>query len=394
MSSDSPPQNKKEFIFLIIILGSIIAIGPFTIDMYLPAFTAIADSFGAPEPLVQLSLTSYFIGLALGQIFYGPIIDRFGCRIPLFLGLLIYIASSLACCFSSDIEQLIALRFFQAIGACACVVAVPAVVRDIFPPQECARIFSRLMLVFGIAPVVAPILGNIFLLKFGWESIFVFAAGFGIFCLGLAYYAVPAGRGPNPEDKITNALQKYFGILHDRNFVICALVNALTMSALLSYITGSPFVYLKFFNISSNGYSLFFCINAIGLAAIAQINAQFLKKFSIEEILGKALLIAALTGLALVFTGQNNPTFWSLTSTLFVFLMVIGVILPNSAALALANQAKHSGSAAALLGTIQFTLATIASFLVSEFNDGTAFSMSLLIGSCGVGACLVYRVFR
>ncbi len=394
MKSDFRPQSRKEFVFMIIILGSIVAVGPFTVDMYLPAFSAIAVSFNAPEPMVQLSLTSYFIGLALGQIFYGPIIDRFGRRIPLFVGLLIYIASSLACYFSSSVEHLIVLRFFQALGACATAVVPPAIVRDIFSPQECATVFSHLVLVMGLAPIVAPVIGNIFLTIFEWKTIFIFTTGFGIFCLILAYYTIPNGESLSHRDEMSNALKKYFGILHDRNFVVCTISNGLALAALLSYITGSPFVYLNFFHISSHGYSLFFCANAIGFMVIAQVNARLLKKFSIEEILAKIMFITSLAGGILIFVGYNEPTFWFLTSILFIFLMGLGIILPNSAALALSNQPKHTGSAAALLGTLQFGLATIASFLVSKFNDGTAFSMSLIVGGCGIGSYLIYRFFR
>ncbi len=394
MTSIHLPQNKKAFAILLLILGSVTAIGPLSIDMYLPAFSAIGFDFNAAESKVQLSLTAYFIGLALSQLFYGPITDRFGRKIPLFFGLTIFVFSSIACCFAHSIDQLIVLRFFQALGACAGMVVPRAIVRDIFTPQESARVFSHLMLVMGIAPILAPIVGSMLLIHFGWKSIFVFLAAFGILCLLVSYFAIPQTKGPNVDDKISGALKKYLGILQDRNFVICAVSGGLTMSGLFAYITGSPFVYLQYFELSAETYSLIFAINSVGFIVSAQINAYFLKKFSMRQILSKVIFIPAITGLALMFIGLNNPTFWPFTITLFIFLCGVGAIVPNATALALSNQSQYTGSASALLGMLQFSLATIASFTVSMLHDESTTSMIFVIGVFGIMACLVFKLFN
>ncbi len=391
---DHKPKNHKDFIFLILILGSITAIGPLTIDMYLPAFLKIGHNFGASENLVQLSLTTCFIGLAVSQLFYGPIIDRFGKKLPLFFGLTIFIIASIACCFANNINQLIILRFFQALGACSAMVIPRSIVRDIFSPQESARVFSHLMLVIGIAPILAPIAGTMLLVHFDWKAIFVFLGSFGIICLLVSCYAIPQSKAPDINDKISSAFKKYRGILHDRNFVVCALSGGLAMAGLFAYITGSPFAYLDFFGLSSKSYSIVFAINSIGFITASQINAYFLKKFSIETILKKVLLVPAIFGIVLILVGANFPTFWLFSLTMFVFLGAIGAIVPSSTALALSNQSKHSGSASALLGTIQFSLATITSFLISKTHDGSLFYMSLIIGTCGVLSFLVYKLFK
>lgn len=394
MTSTHFPQNKKAFAILLIILGSVTAIGPLSIDMYLPAFSAIGRDFNAAESKVQLSLTAYFIGLALSQLFYGPITDRFGRKIPLFFGLTIFVFASIACCFTSNIDQLILLRFLQALGACAGMVIPRAIVRDIFTPEESARVFSHLMLVMGIAPIVAPIVGSMLLTHLGWKAIFVFLTAFGMFCLLVSYFAIPQTKGPNADDKISGALRKYLGILRDRNFLICAVSGGLTMSGLFAYITGSPFVYLQYFALSAKTYSLIFAINAVGFISAAQVNAYFLKKFSMRQILSKVIFVPAITGIALMFIGLNNPSFWSFTITLFIFLCGVGAIVPNATALALSNQSQHTGSASALLGTLQFTLATIASFAVSMLHDESTTSMIFVIGVCGIMACLVFKIFN
>ena len=190
-------DSRRKFIFLILILGGVTAIGPLTIDMYLPAFSAIARGFNAPDNLVQLSLTTYFAGLAVSQLIYGPIIDRFGKKLPLFFGLCLFVITSIACCFVTSIEQLIVMRFFQAMGACIGVVVPRAIVRDIFSPQESARIYSHLMLVMGLAPILAPMIGSFVLVIFGWQAIFALLASFGVICLVVSYFTFPQTKKPD-----------------------------------------------------------------------------------------------------------------------------------------------------------------------------------------------------
>ena len=387
-------DSKRKFIFLILILGGVTAIGPLTIDMYLPAFSAIARGFNAPDNLVQLSLTTYFAGLAVSQLIYGPIIDRFGKKLPLFFGLCLFVITSIACCFVTSIEQLIVMRFFQAMGACIGVVVPRAIVRDIFSPQESARIYSHLMLVMGLAPILAPMIGSFVLVIFGWQAIFALLASFGVICLVVSYFTFPQTKKPDRDEKISNALKKYWGILHDRTFVICALSGSFVMASLFAYINASPFAYLEFFGLSSKRYSLIFALNSLGFIMMSQINAYFLKKYSIEKVLRFALLIPVVSGSVLIFVGHYHPNFWLFTVTFFVFLGSVGMIAPNTSALALSNQSKHSGSASALLGTIQFTFATLMSFLISRLHDGGISSMTIVIGVCGISSCVVYRLFH
>lgn len=387
-------DSRKKFVFLILILGSVTAIGPLTIDMYLPAFSAISKGFSAPENLVQLSLTTYFIGLAVSQLFYGPIIDRFGKKAPLFFGLCLFIFATIACCFAHNIYELIFFRFFQAMGACIGIIVPRAIVRDIFSPQESARVFSHLMLVMGLAPILAPLCGSFILAKFGWKAIFVFLALFGVACLLVSHLAIPQTTEPNKDEKILHALKKYWEILQDRNFVVGALSGSLIMSGLFAYITASPFAYLEFFGLSAKKYSLLFAINSLGFVAASQLNAYFLRKYSFEKVLDKMLFIPVISGIFLMFVGTIYPEFWLFTGTFFIFIASIGIIAPNTTALTLSNQTKHSGSASALLGTIQFSFATGMSFLISQLHDGKIASMSIIIGICGIASCTVYKIFK
>jgi DHA1 family bicyclomycin/chloramphenicol resistance-like MFS transporter len=385
------PKNKKDFVVLLLTIGGIIAIGPLTIDIYLPAFNAIGNDFHSSEELLQLSLTSYFLGITFGQILYGPIVDRFGKKPPLFFGLTLFAISSIGCYYSTTIEQLIIFRFFQAIGACSGAVISRAIVRDIFSPQESARVFSHLILVVGVAPIMAPIVGNLLLEQFGWRAIFAFLAFFSVLCLLLVQFAVCETKGANKDEKLSKAFRKYWGILHDQNFVRNALTGGLMMAGLFAYVTGSPAIYLDFFGLSSRHYGLIFSLNAIGFVIASQINARLLKKSSIESLLSKIIFLPFCLGVALLFCPSN---FVVVTILFSLFLCSCGMIFPNATASALVNQVAHSGSASALLGTIQFGLAATASFLVSKLSDGNAMKTALVDGSCGILACLIHNFIK
>ena len=385
-------DNKKHYTILILILGSITAIAPMTIDMYLPAFNAITKSLNASESQLQLTLSSYFIGMALSQIIYGPIVDRFGKKIPLFIGLVIYIITSILCCLAKNIETLIILRFFQALGVCACLVVPRAIVRDVFTPQDSAKVFSHLMLVIGLAPIFAPFLGSILLLQFGWESIFIFSAFFGFLCLLLSYF-LPPNKGANKEDKISHALKKYLYIIKDRDFIVPAICGGLSVAGLLSYVTGSPTLYMNFFKMSAHDYSLIFSCNAICFIFMSQLNAYLLKKFSIKQVLRKTILMPSICGVALIYFSYFNPQLWIFIFLFSFFLGGVGAINPNTTALAMAKHAKHSGSASALLGTVQFSIAAIFSILISKFQ-GDGISPFVVITSCtGFFSMLVFWGF-
>ncbi len=393
MNNSQLVDSKKKLIFLILVLGSVTAIGPMTIDMYLPAFAAISHSFAAPENLVQLSLTTYFIGLSLSQLIYGPIIDRYGKKLPLYVGLSLFIISSIACCFAHNIYELIFFRFFQAMGACIGVVAPRAIVRDIFSPQDSARIYSHLMLVMGLAPILAPIVGGITLAHFHWKAIFVILAAFGLICLIISKFAIPTTRQPNKDDKLSDAFSRYRGILRDKTFLRAALSGSFIMSGLFAYITAAPFAYLEFFDLSPSQFSLLFSLNSLGFIAAAQINARLLRKYSIHNIVRKTLWIpAAAATLLFAYSFTKLPQIIPFTIFLFAFVASIGSVSPNTSALALSNQSKHTGSASALLGTIQFGCATIISFLVSKLHDGSLTSMAIVLLFCATASNLCYRV--
>jgi DHA1 family bicyclomycin/chloramphenicol resistance-like MFS transporter len=368
---------------LVFILATLTAFGPLSIDMYLPAFPQIANDFHTSIVTVQLSLTSFFLGLALGQLFYGPVIDRFGRKPPVYFGLVVYGLASILCAVAPSVEILILGRFLQALGACAGMVVSRAVVRDLYEERDAARVFSLLMLVMGVAPILAPIVGGYITTHWGWHSVFGLLGSISLICLFAVFAVLPETRGPNPLVKLSSALQTYGSIAKNRRFIGYTISGALAQAGMFAYITGSPFVFIELFKVPAAHYGWIFGSNAFGLIAASQINVRLLKKTPPEKILRYSFGILALASISLVLATVARLGFWGLVIPLFVYIATLGITLPNTAAAALSSEGARAGSASAFLGTMQFTLAAITSAAVSSFDTGTSMPMSATMASCG-----------
>ncbi|MCB0348431.1 MAG: Bcr/CflA family multidrug efflux MFS transporter [Bdellovibrionales bacterium] len=370
---------------LIFILSVLVAFGPMSIDMYLPAFTAIATDFKVDMSLVQYTLASFNVGIALGQLFYGPLSDQFGRKNILLSGMLIYIVASIGCALVVDIDHMIYLRFLQAIGGCAGMVTARAVVRDTFDGNQAARVFSTMMLIMGVAPIVAPTLGGLALLYFNWRFIFWFLGVLSTVALVAVYFYLPETL---PSDKRTphatkRSLSTYYAIFHDKLFVGYALSAGLLQGAMFAYITGSSFAFVELFNFTEQQYGLIFGLNACGLIATSQLNRFLLQKFTYNKILLRAFILNFLAALTL-FVCATTGTFsiYGITVPLFFMVSTMGVVFPNSSVGSLAHQSARAGSASALLGTIMFTCGALAAFSVSFLYDKTILPMVSVILIC------------
>lgn len=386
MSQKSP----HSFLTLILVLGSLTAFGPLSIDMYLPALPNIADSYKTSLSSVQLSLASFFVGLSIGQILMGPITDRFGRKPPLIAGLIIYGLASAACARSFDVDQLILFRFFQALGACGGMVISRAVVCDLFNQQESARVFSLLILVMGVAPILAPILGGLVTEAWNWRAIFWLLAGLSTLSLVAVSMLLPETHTPNPNVQFKSVFKTYFSIARDRQFLGYALAGGAAQAGMFAYITGSPFVFIEYYGIPSHLYGWAFGANALGLIFLSQVNGRLLKAQSFDRILNRVFILLAVFSTAVTIVGWMDLGYWSLAIPLFGYIAFLGMTFPNSTAGALAEHRAHAGSASALLGTFQFIIAALSSTAVSHFHNGTDKPMTTLIGFCGVTALLIY----
>ncbi|MFN7118398.1 MAG: multidrug effflux MFS transporter, partial [Saprospiraceae bacterium] len=379
---------------IILILGALTMIGPFSIDMYLPGFPAIAKDLQTSIANVQLSLASFFVGLALGQLFSGPITDRFGRKKPLYIGLGLYMLASLACVFAPNVETLIALRFVQALGGSVGMVVSRAVVRDLYEPEEVAKIFSMLMLVMGVAPIIAPSLGGIMAATVGWQAIFLSLTGIsGLILLGM-YLGLPETRPYDASISLhpVNVFKDYITIFKNRQFLTYTLVSGISGAGMFAYISGSPFVFIELHQVPEATFGIIFSANAFGLIMSGQLNRLFLRRFSTVQIVKFVNIIQLIFGTLLVFYGFTH---WGglpmLIFLLFIYLAVLGFLYPNSGALAMAPFGRNAGGASALLGSLQFVISAVVAGLVSAFDNGTALPMA---GGMAICSLLVFIVLQ
>lgn len=394
MQTDFPPMQSKCLPGWLILMAALTAMGALAIDMYLPSFAFIAKDLGVGSNMVQLTLSTFLAGLAMGQMFYGPISDRFGRKPPLYFGICLYVLSALGCIFARDIEVLVVLRFFQGLGGSAGMVIPRAVVRDKMGADGAARAFSMLMLVFGLAPILAPFLGGLLLTISTWRTIFVALAVFGGLCLIATHRVMQEtldSRHVAPLH-LGRTLRQYLGLLRHRQFMAYVLCGGLIQAGLFAYISGGPFVIIELHGVAPQHFGFVFGANALGLIACAQINARWVTKYSADYVLGKIIWIPA--SATIIVGGLVACGYESLPLLLigfFIFLSCYGLIGPNASAIALAQQGRQAGTAAALMGTLQFGLGMLSGVVMSIWHDGTALPLVTTMAICSVAALLLYR---
>ncbi|MDT0687297.1 multidrug effflux MFS transporter [Autumnicola psychrophila] len=377
-------RNKKKESIILVVLGTLIALGPFSIDAYLPGFTRIAEDFNTTIGKVGLTLTSYFIGISLGQLAYGPIMDKYGRKIPLLTGLFIYFFAAVSCFYSPNLEWLIISRFFLAIGAAAGMVAAKAVVRDIFPVNEVAGAISVLMLIMGGAPIIAPTVGSFIIESLGWKTIFLFLALFSFLMILSVYKFLPESVVPNKKVQLRArpVLQKYWDILTHEKFWSFSMAGSFTIGAMFAYISDAPKLFMGNFDLTQKEFGMLFGINAAGLILGSQINRLFLKRFSTFEITFFNSIL--LVGLALLFllNGLAGPNFYATVALLFCILFLLGFQNPNTTALSLEPFATKAGRASALIGSLKMILGALASFAISLFHSPGVVPLATILLFC------------
>lgn len=389
-------STKKKF-YLILILGLLSAIGPLSIDMYLPAFPNIAKNLHSTVAHVMLSLSSFFVGISAGQLVYGPLLERMGRKKPLYAGLCIYLLASVGCAAATSVDALILFRLLQALGGCAGMVAARAIVRDMFEVKENAKIFSLLMLVVAVSPIIAPTLGGYITAAFGWRYVFVVLIGVDLLILVGVYFLLPESREPNPDFSLRPAAitRNFVDILKHPQFYTYALTGAVAYGGLCAYISGSPHVFMELFRVSEKQYGWIFALIAIGIISASQLNNLALRRSTSESIIKAALSCQSCIGIAfavLAFAGWSN--LYLTVFLIFLFLGCQGFVFPNASALSLANFGHNAGSASALMGGVQMSFGAGASALVSVLQNNTALPMAGMMAACSCGALSVFVLGR
>jgi DHA1 family bicyclomycin/chloramphenicol resistance-like MFS transporter len=379
------------------LLGSLTVIGPASIDMYLPAFTAIETSLGSPPGGAQITLAGYFAGLAIGQMTQGTLSDRFGRRGPIIVGMLIYAVASIGAALSPSIAWLAAFRALSAVGGAAGTVIPRAVVRDLATGQAAAVMMSQLMLVLGVAPILAPSLGSAILTFASWRWIFWILAGYALVCCFLVRQLMPETLPRERRVALhpTQQLIRYAMILREPVFLTHAAMGCCASLAFFSYLGGSSPVFIRGFGLSPLQFAMIFGLCSVGLIASTQINARLLPRVGLSRILrvvARVHLCATLTLAVVAFSGAHILALVLLP--VFVAVSCMGYLNPNMVAGALTHQGHNAGSASALLGTGQFLLGAIGGLLVGLFTDGTPRGMAalMLLGSIGLITADFFRV--
>ncbi|EAJ4972447.1 multidrug effflux MFS transporter [Campylobacter upsaliensis] len=381
---------------LIFILALMSSIAPLSTDMYLPALSQVKQSFETSEFLTQLSLASFFVAFALGQLIYGPLSDVFGRKIPALVGIFLFMLSSLFCVIIDNIYVFIILRFFEALGGCAGVVIARAIVNDLFELKEAASIFALMMVFSALAPMLSPSFGGFLIEYFSWHSIFATLFGLGILLFLLIFFALKESAPHLKRQKFSHkeTLKSYRFVLKDKPFILYVSCASLVLAAMFAYITGSSFVFINFFGLSERDFGLLFGLNALGFVIFANINAKMVRKIDSEKILFYALIIMLISTLILFVNSLIKPNFWLFELSIFTSIALLGFIAPNTTTLAMARFKDHSGTASAVLGTSQFALAGVISFIVSAVGANTPVILALVMLICVVLANGLYFAMR
>jgi MFS transporter, DHA1 family, multidrug resistance protein len=382
-------HNRKVIIW---ILGALATISPFAIDLYLPAFSQIAADFNTTPAKVSLSVSAYFIGMAIGQMLYGPLLDRFGRKNPLYAGLLIFVVASIACTLSQDVETLVAVRFIQALGGSVAWVAAVTMVRDFFPVEESARVFSLLILILGVSPLLAPTFGGFIATAFAWEVIFILLAVIAVLILAIVFVYLPQGQAPDRDVSLKPApmIKTFLSILRHPQFYTFTFSGAFSFATLFIYVAGSPVIFMDIFHVSPRFYGGIFALLSVGFIGGSQFNIWLTKTFSSKKIFRSALTVQVFASVLFLILSWNDwLTLNTTIAMFFLCLSCIGIINPNANALALAPFTRNVGSASALLGCTQLGIAALASSGVGLFNSQDTVPIITLMAATSIVSIII-----
>jgi DHA1 family bicyclomycin/chloramphenicol resistance-like MFS transporter len=372
-----------------IVLGLLTAIGPFAIDMYLPALPSISADLKASTSATQATLMVFFVAFGVCQMAYGPVSDMFGRKPPLYAGLTLFVAASIGCAFCPTIVWLIVFRFIQGVGASAIMVIPRAVIRDLHTGLEATRLMSLVMLVFSVSPILAPLIGSALIVPFGWRAVFVaitIAAALGLL---LVAFLLPETRPPDQRigSGLRSMLAGYSFLLRDRRFLALTFIGAFGMASFFAFLASSSFIYIDHFGLTPTQYSLAFGLNAIGFIGTSQFSAHLAERFGVSRVVLTA--VACYTVMAVLLfamTAAGVTNLGVLMMMLFLAFAWLGLVIPSTMVLALEEHGPIAGMASALAGTLQMLAGAAIIALVSVFFDGTALPMVTTIALCALAA--------
>ncbi|WP_159615911.1 multidrug effflux MFS transporter [Arthrobacter zhaoguopingii] len=375
--------SRREKLIYVGILGALTALGPFTIDLYLPAFPALQRDLNVTEAEVQLTLTGTIIGLAVGQLIVGPLSDKVGRRMPLILATSLHVGASIGVALSMDISMLMFFRVLQGVGAAGGGVVALATVRDLFSGYALVRMFSYLALVNGMAPIFAPVIGSQLLVVVDWPGIFWFLAAYGILVIvAVSVFIIETLPPERRKSSGSTALQRYRAVLTDRIFLGVLLVGGMNFSGLFSYLSASPFLFQNLYGLSEQQYGLLFGINSLGIVAGVQISSRVLRRYGPQWVIAAATVVMLVMSLLILAFDQLGLGLWGTAVPLWFYIMAAGFVFPCVQVLALFNHGAQAGTAASILGAVTFGLAGAVSPIVGVLGIDSATPMAVVMAAC------------
>jgi DHA1 family bicyclomycin/chloramphenicol resistance-like MFS transporter len=380
---------KSDFLKNAITLGLIVAVGPFAIDMYLPALPTIAADLGASTAATQMTLMVFFITFGVAQIAFGPISDMVGRKPPLYFGLAVFAIGGIGAGFSPSIEWLIFFRFVQGIGAAACMVIPRAVIRDLHTGIEATRLMSTIMLVFSVSPILAPLIGSAIIVPFGWRAVFVAVTIVAIIGFALVAFALPETLKPENRMRVGvgSILSGFASLFRDARFLGLTFIGGLGLASFFAFLATSSFVYIDHYGLTPTEYSLAFSVNAIGFIGASQLSAKLAGRYGFSRV-----IMAAVSGYAAIIlvlfavTAAGVDDLATLMVGLFAAFAFLGLVIPSTMVLSLEEHGPIAGMASALGGTLQFLAGAVVISVASVFFDGTSLPMVTIIAVCAAGA--------
>ncbi|PIC76567.1 MFS transporter [Sporosarcina sp. P19] len=379
-------------VWLVILLGSLSAFGPLSMDMYLPGLPIVADDLNASTSLVQLSLTACLIGLGAGQLIFGPLSDIYGRRTPLVITLSVYAIASVLCAFSPNIWIFVALRFVQGMTGAAGIVIARACARDLYVGNELTKFMAMLSIVSGAAPILSPIVGGVVLNFASWPAVFLLLGIIGLLMfLSTAFFlpdTLPVEE--RAESGMLAVVKTFSGLLKDKWFIGIALTQGLIMSSMFAYIAGSPFVLQNIYGVTAQQFSLFFALNGVGIITAAQLTGRLSGRIHEVKFLRAGVLLSFAASILLLLTVWNEWPLAVIATALFFMVSSVGLVSPASFSLAMQSQGKSAGSAAAFLGLMPFIGGATVSPLVGLAGDSSAWPLSIIVLTCSTGALVIF----
>jgi DHA1 family bicyclomycin/chloramphenicol resistance-like MFS transporter len=378
---------NKNFLKNALVLGLLSAIGPFAIDMYLPALPSIGQSLGAPMGAVQASLMVFFISLGIGQLIYGPLSDMYGRKPPLYFGMGLFAICSVGCAIAPDVHTLIILRFLQGLGAAAGMVIPRAIVRDLHTGNDAAKLMSLLMLVFSVSPILAPLAGSFLIEWAGWRSVFWVITVTAVMALALLATGQPETRpsAHRADSNVRSAIAGYWLLLRDRHFLGLVLIGAFGISSFFAYLSNSSFVLIDHYGLTPREYSIAFAANAAAFIGVSQFTGRLSARYGLVPLVKKAVIGFASVMAALLATNLLGVERLDvMVVLLFIGYGFLGLIVPTTSVLALEEHGEIAGTASALMGTLQFVTGALVMAFVGLFVDGTARPMIAGIAGCAL----------